>query len=188
MDKKDIRCFVAVDLPSAMRDQIAAMQNEIDVPGVKLVKPDLIHLTLKFLGDVAPRKVDQVTEALRKIEFPAFDAKVSGVGTFPGKTIRVVWIGAQGNFPELHRHVDDALAPLGFEREMREFSAHATIARVRRPNPEMNQLLASRLTPFKKVELGEFQVDRFLLKQSTLTPGGPIYDDLAHFVLVAHKV
>jgi len=187
MAKKEIRCFVAVDLPSAMRDQIATMQNEIDVPGVKLVKPDLIHLTLKFLGDVAPRKVDQVTEALRNIEFPAFDAKVGGVGTFPGRTIRVVWIGTQGNFFELHRHVDDVLAPLGFERETRKFSAHATIARVRRPNPEMNQLLASRLTPFKMVELGEFQVDRFLLKQSTLTPGGPIYDDLAHFVLV-HKV
>jgi len=183
MAQKSIRCFVAVDLPTAMRDQIAAMQNEIDVIGVKLVDPNLIHLTLKFLGDVPLNKVDVVEEALQKIEVPAFSAQVKGIGVFPGRSIRVIWIGALGQFAELHQQVDDALSPLGFERDNRKFSAHATIARVKRPNSEINQILASRLLPMKKVDLGDFLVDRFLLKKSTLTPQGPIYDDIATFNL-----
>ncbi|MHC1631802.1 MAG: RNA 2',3'-cyclic phosphodiesterase [Methanotrichaceae archaeon] len=185
MAQKSIRCFVAVDLPQNMRDQIAVMQREINVPGVKVVNSDLIHLTLKFLGDVPIRKVDRVVDSLRNIDLPAFSAKVRGVGTFPGRSIRVIWIGAEGQFSELHRQVDDTLGPLGFEKENREFSAHATIARVKHPNPDMSQMLASRLNQFKKerVELGEFQVNRFLLKKSTLTPKGPIYDDIATFAL-----
>jgi 2'-5' RNA ligase len=183
MAQKGIRCFVAVDLPSKMRDQIGVVQQEIDLPGVKLVQSNLVHVTLKFLGDVPSSKVDRLVEALRGIDHPSFTARVKGVGAFPGRSLRVIWIGAQGEFEGLHRLVDQALLPLGFEREGRRFSAHATIARVKRPGRDMNQLLSPRLSQFKEMDLGEFQVSEFVLKKSTLTPEGPIYEDIAAFPL-----
>lgn len=166
-----------------MRDEIAKVQEEIDLPGVRLVKPDLIHVTLKFLGDVPPSKVDRVVKALGGVRQSAFTAKVGGIGAFPGRSIRVVWIGAEGEFEGLFRAVEAALSPLGFDRERRKFTSHATIARVGRPSPETTSLLAARLAPFKEIDLGEFRADKFILKKSTLTPGGPIYEDVAAFPL-----
>ncbi|HPJ30276.1 MAG TPA: RNA 2',3'-cyclic phosphodiesterase [Methanothrix sp.] len=180
---RGIRSFVAVDLPEPMRDEIARVQREIDLPGVRLVDPGLIHVTLKFLGDVPLQKVDRVAEALGGAKRPAFTARVRGIGAFPGRSIRVVWIGAEGEFEGLFSAVEDALLPLGFERERRRFTSHATIARVSQPGPETTSHLASKLAPFRDVDLGEFRVETFLLKKSTLTPGGPIYEDIASFPL-----
>jgi 2'-5' RNA ligase len=181
--QRGVRCFVAVDLPDSMRDEIAKVQEEIDLPGVRLVKPGLIHVTLKFLGDVPLSKVDRVVEVLSSVKRPAFTAKVRGMGAFPGRSIRVVWIGAEGELEELFRAVEAALSPLGFEREGRRFTSHATIARVGRPSPETTTLLSSKLDPFRNIDLGEFRATEFLLKKSTLTPGGPIYEDIAAFSL-----
>ncbi|MGC9515800.1 RNA 2',3'-cyclic phosphodiesterase [Methanocrinis sp.] len=181
--EKGIRSFVAVDLPASIRDGIAKVQEEIDLPGVRLVKPGLIHVTIKFLGDVPPSKVGRVVEALEGVKRPAFTAKVRGVGAFPGRSIRVVWIGVEGEFEGLFRAVEEALSPLGFDRERRRFTAHATIARVARPSPETTGLLASKLAPYREIDLGEFRADEFILKKSTLTPGGPIYEDVAAFPL-----
>ena len=181
--EKGIRSFVAVDLPDPMRDEIKRIQREIDLPGVRLVDPGLIHITLKFLGDVPLKKVDRVAEALRGVNRQAFTARVRGIGAFPGRSIRVVWIGAEGEFEGLFSAVEDALVPLGFEREGRKFTSHATIARVSRPGPETTSLIASKLAPYKDVDLGEFRAEKFLLKKSTLTPGGPIYEDIASFPL-----
>jgi len=183
MVQSGIRCFVAIDLPGEMREEIAAVQNDIDVAGVKLVNSDLIHLTLKFLGDVPPPKLNKVKAALCDVAHPAFKAKVMGLGAFPGKSIRVIWIGAEGDFAELHRKVDLALDPLGFDRDGRAYSPHATIARVKQPSPRISQNLLKRLNPHKEIDLGEFLVDKFVLKKSTLTRGGPIYEDLEEFHL-----
>ena len=181
--EKGIRSFVAVDIPDSMREEIAKVQKEIDLPGVRLVKPGLIHVTLKFLGDVPLPKVERVVEALGGVSRPAFAARVRGVGAFPGRSIRVVWIGAEGEFEGLFHAVEAALSPLGFPRERRRFTSHATIARVGRPSPETTSLLAARLAPHRDVDLGEFRATEFLLKKSTLTPGGPIYEDVAAFPL-----
>ena len=180
---RGIRSFVAVEIPASIRDEIAVVQREIDLPGVRLVNPDLIHVTIKFLGDVPLPKVDRVVGALRAVEQPAFTARVAGIGTFPGRSIRVVWIGALGDFEPLFSAVEEALVPLGFPREARKFTSHATIARVGWPTPETTALLASKLAPYREVDLGEFTADEFILKKSTLTPGGPIYEDVASFLL-----
>ncbi len=183
--EKGVRSFVAVDLPSSIRDEIAKVQEEIDLPGVRLVEPNLIHVTLKFLGDVPLPKVERVVDALGGVRRPAFTARIGGMGAFPGRSIRVVWIGAEGEFEGLFRAVEAALSPLGFERERRRFTSHATIARVGRPSPETTSILSSKLAPFKDVNLGEFRAEEFVLKKSTLTPGGPIYEDVAAFPLTS---
>jgi 2'-5' RNA ligase len=178
-----IRCFVAVDLPAQMREEIGRLQSQIATEGLRLVRPELVHITLKFLGDVPEEEAEKVAEALRGVRAAPFAARVRGVGAFPGKIIRVIWLGLEGNFEELYQDVEAALAPFGFEREARGFSPHVTLGRVGRPSAETNRKLAPKMAALSDVDLGIFTVDRFLLKKSTLTRGGPIYDDLAEFPL-----
>jgi len=178
-----IRCFVAVELPSSMREEIGRLQNSIATNGLRLVKPELVHVTIKFLGDVPQENVGQVAEALGRVKAAPFPVRVKGMGAFPGRAVRVVWMGLEGNFQELYEKVEQALNPLGFAPEARGFSPHVTLGRVARPSAEMNRQLGARIANFSSSDLGSFTVDRFYLKKSTLTSGGPIYEDLAGFPL-----
>lgn len=178
-----IRCFVAVELPASMREEIGLLQERIATEGLRLVRPENVHVTIKFLGDVPEGKVLRVCEALAKVSVAPFDARVAGMGAFPGRTIRVVWLGLEGNFEELYQKVEAALAPLGFEREERGFSPHVTLGRVGRPDPQTGGRLAERIASLSSIDLGHFSVDRFYLKKSTLTRGGPIYENLAELPL-----
>jgi 2'-5' RNA ligase len=178
-----LRCFVAIELPESMRDEIGKIEEDLRTPGLRLVRPDLCHITLKFLGDVPPSRVDSVCEKLKLAKAEPFQVKVSGVGTFPGKSIRVVWLGLEGSFEELFRQVEMMLGPLGFRKEERKFSPHITLGRVGRPSAQISETIASRIAKFPEIDLGSFVVDRFFLKKSTLTRGGPIYENLAQFLL-----
>jgi len=178
-----MRCFVAVELPRPMREEIGRLQSRIATDGLRLVKAELVHVTIKFLGEVPQEKVGAVTEALGRVKAAPFPARVLGMGAFPGRTVRVVWLGLTGNFQELYQNVEQALRPLGFPPEARGFSPHVTLGRVARPDEEMNRRLGERIADFSSSDLGSFTVDRFYLKKSTLTRGGPIYEDLAGFPL-----
>ena len=178
-----IRCFVAVDLPGEMLDAIGSLQSQIATEGLRLVRPELVHVTIKFLGDVPETKVGRVKEALSKVVMAPFPAHVAGMGTFPGRDVRVVWLGLEGDFDELYEKVESALGPVGFQREARGFSPHVTLGRVGRPGPETNRELRPKIASLRAVDLGRFSVERFDLKKSTLTRGGPIYEDLAGFSL-----
>jgi 2'-5' RNA ligase len=166
-----------------MREEIGRLQSRIATDGLRLVKPELVHVTIKFLGELPEEKVGHVTEALGRVRFAPFPVRVLGMGAFPGRAVRVVWLGLTGNFQELYLNVEQALKHLGFAPEARGFSPHVTLARVARPNEEMNRQLGDRIADFSSSDLGSFTVDRFYLKKSTLTPGGPIYEDLAGFPL-----
>jgi 2'-5' RNA ligase len=178
-----VRSFVAVDLPASMHADIEGIQREIATNGLRLVKPGLVHVTLKFLGDVPEEGIDKVAEALGAVKAAPFTAHVRGMGAFPGRSVRVVWLGLEGNFEELYRKVEDALSPLGFEREARGFSPHVTLGRVGRPSTETTRMLSPKIAALSGTDLGSFTVDKFLLKKSTLTHGGPIYEDIAKFPL-----
>lgn len=178
-----LRCFVAVELPKSMRDEIGRIEEGLRMPGLRLVKPDLCHVTLKFLGDVPAQKIEKICETFSSIRVDPFDVVVRGMGAFPGRSIRVVWLGLEGDFSNLFRQVEDSLSRLGFERERRKFSPHVTLGRVGRPSQELSGQIATRLEKFSKVDLGSFSVDRIFLKKSTLTREGPIYEDLAEFLL-----
>jgi 2'-5' RNA ligase len=166
-----------------MRDAIGRLQSQIATNGLRLVQPELVHVTIKFLGDVPESKVERVTDALSKVKMAPFPAHVASMGTFPGRDIRVVWLGLEGDFEELFQLVESSLNTIGFQREARGFSPHITLGRVGRPGPETNREIHSKITALSGVDLGRFQVDRFYLKKSTLTRGGPIYEDLAGFAL-----
>lgn len=145
-----------------------------------------LHLTLKFLGDVAEERLSVVAGAIRgAVEGIApFDLEVGRLGAFPTPSRpRVLWAGltaGAGPAAELAGRVDQAVAALGFEPETRPFSGHVTLGRVRAPrrNPALERALGAGTGP-----LGRLRVERVSLMQSQLSPRGARYTELAASVL-----
>lgn len=178
-----VRSFVAVELPASFRQEIGRLHSRIATVGLRLVQPDLVHITLKFLGDVPEGRLDAVAAALGEVKAEPFPVRIKGIGAFPGKSVRVLWLGLEGDFSKLYLGIEKALEPLGFPPEKRGFSPHITLGRVGHPNVEISRQIQARMKELSGLDLGGFTVDRFYLKKSTLTRGGPIYENLAAFPL-----
>jgi 2'-5' RNA ligase len=171
-----MRLFVAVPLPDELKAKIADLGKEIEQDGIKLVKPENMHITLKFIGDVEEHKIGDIEQSLREASFSGFTCDAKGVGVFPNENyIRVVWTGAEsdGKLEALAEKVGKALA--GYGKKDR-FSSHITIARVKRRVD-----LKAFLEKHRQDELGPFDVSRFELMSSELKPGGPEYSVVATF-------
>jgi 2'-5' RNA ligase len=131
-----MRLFVALNLPKKERDRIfrsARRLRETDYP-VRWVDPEHYHITLKFLGEVHPDRVERIRRTLDRVArgTPAFDVRMGGFGAFPTiRKPRVVWVGAEPS-PALRclkQDLEWALAECGFEREMRAFHPHLSLGR-----------------------------------------------------------
>jgi len=184
-----VRSFVAVPLDAAAQRALVALERELAraAPELKWVDPELMHLTLKFLGDVAEERLPEVTSAVRAAlaPFRAFDVQLSGAGAFPDPAhARVLWAGAGAGTPELAslaRAVEEAVEPLGFERESREWRAHVTLSRVKTRLREPAKLQEALAAPH---ELPRFRVDRVHLMKSEQSPRGLSYTPLATMELM----
>ncbi|HUL61656.1 MAG TPA: RNA 2',3'-cyclic phosphodiesterase [Methanocella sp.] len=175
-----IRTFIAVNLSQAIRDRIGEAERDFAIRGVKLVDPRLVHVTLKFLGNVDEGRIDAIADALKAVRVAPFAADVRGIGGFPNeRSPRVIWIGAEpgGTFVDLNRQVEDAMAGLGFAREGR-FKPHVTIGRVKFPDPEQKQRLPGLFERYRAFDAGSMPVDRIHVMKSTLSPKGPKYEAL----------
>lgn len=134
-----IRTFIALDLPPAIHQAIERLSLELQrtQAAVSWVKPGRMHLTLKFLGDVQPEKIGEISTALERVTSNTLPFRIRpvGCGAFPStKQMRVVWVGLQGDLDPLKRlqqDLEDAMASSGFERETRSFKPHLTLGRVR---------------------------------------------------------
>ncbi|MFB3816244.1 MAG: RNA 2',3'-cyclic phosphodiesterase [Candidatus Methylomirabilales bacterium] len=183
----DLRLFVAVTLPDAVRARLARAQERLRAvqADVSWVKPENIHLTLKFIGETEVKRLPRIQAALQGVgaEVAAFALMLAGVGTFGGRVPRVVWAGtAEGAeaLATLAGRVDDALGRVGIAKERRAFSPHATLGRVRSPrNAEALVAAAAALDEtFGRVAVGEF-----VLMQSRLHPQGSVYTPLDRVAL-----
>jgi 2'-5' RNA ligase len=176
-----IRSFIAVELPEKFIPEIERIGSMIKIPGVKLVEPGLVHITMKFLGDINEDKVEPIASALSEIKCKPFEAGIKGIGVFPKPSyVRVVWIGAHGDFDTLHREVERVLSPFRFDKGG-DFTTHATLARVKQP---VNRIeLMEKIKNIEDADLGTFSVSSISLKKSTLTPRGPIYETLKEIKL-----
>ncbi|MEM3086612.1 MAG: RNA 2',3'-cyclic phosphodiesterase [Halobacteria archaeon] len=182
-----MRLFLALEIPESVRSRLVQLQG--DLPGkLKLVEPQNIHITLKFLGEVAEPRAADVRGALAPLETPAFGAGATGFGVFPGPgNPRVLWAGMGRGAAEaaaLSREVDGRLAPLGFPREKR-FVPHATLARVKFMDGAGKARLRALLEARRGSVFGEWRVGTVALKKSTLTPAGPLYSDVEVFPLAS---
>ncbi len=146
---------------------------------LRVVAPENLHVTLKFLGEIREDQVHEVTQAMDRAlkGFTSFEARLRGLGAFPGMGyIRVIWVGiVNEELVKMQRALDAELAKLGFPRE-KKFHPHLTLARVksRRGLDRVRGYLAEHADK----DYGEALVDRVELKKSVLTPRGPIYSSL----------
>jgi len=182
-----MRAFVAIELPEELRRTLAREQARFSAvcPDARWTRPEGIHLTLKFLGQISDEQVAEVKKALGRIgRFPKFTARAQGYGFFPdAKRPRVFWVGldAPPDLAMLAKRVEAAMADIGFPPENRSFSPHLTLARfkVPRPQPKLQELLAQQ----ENQVLGTFEVSEFFLWESKLSPKGAEYRKVAHFPL-----
>ena len=172
-----MRCFIAIDLPKDVKTEIARLQKELPDAKMNLVKLDNVHFNMKFLGELNQPEIDKVRAALERLKFPKFSAKLSGLGVFPEPTfIRVVWAGVdpKDKFIQLHDALENELAKEGFRKDS-VFENHATLARIKFIKEKkwfVDELSKIKFHPV------EFSVKSIILKKSTLTPEGPVYDSL----------
>jgi len=168
-----------VELDPGFTEKIRNLQDRFSDFDLKFVDPELVHITLKFLGNVDESIVPSLSAALDSITCEPFEAKVGGLGVFPKPSNpKVLWLGATGSFRALHDGVENLLEPFKFEKDDREFTAHATLARVKSLKKEPKNAFINTVKELKDIEIGTMWVNRVLLKKSTLTPKGPIYETL----------
>ncbi len=171
-----IRTFIAVEFPERFVPEIEKIESMLNTPGIKLVEPKQVHITMKFLGDISEDKVEPIASALSQVNCKPFEARIKGVGVFPKPAyIKVIWLGAEGNFEALHIEVERVLTPFRFEKDDK-FSPHATLARVKMLKEKA--ALLEKIKKLENVDLGTMNVESITLKKSTLTPQGPIYETL----------
>jgi 2'-5' RNA ligase len=191
-----LRCFVAIDLAPAVREAVARAQAELrrlaPRADVRWVDPASLHLTLKFLGEVPPARVDAIAAALAVVagEHAPLVLRAAGLGAFrSARRARVLWAGITAGITELVRlaaGVDDALAGLGFARESRPFTGHVTLARVR--SPRETAPLAGALEAASERELGAWRAAEVVLYRSYLRPSGAVYEALARCPLGGPRI
>ena len=189
----DIRAFIAIELNSELKSELADSITRLRVKhpkSVKWVNPEGIHLTIKFLGDVPEEKIFDIKNILSKISSTSypFRLRLGRAGAFPNlRSPRVAWVGMEGDIPELlalQRQVETAMIPLGFTAEKKPFSAHLTLGRVREyaSKSEMS-ILGQDLSTLQIRQDINLDADNFCLMKSTLTPRGAIYEQLIKFTL-----
>ena len=177
------RSFIAFDIsePNILRG-ITEVQGLLQATGadLKIVEPQNIHITMKFLGDIRSSMIDDVHDVMKNVYVKAFDVGLKNVGVFPSLSrMNVVWIGITNGFEELSRiaeSLETGLKNLGFPPENRKFSAHLTIIRVK--SAKNKDVLVHKIDDLVGLEFGSIRVNSLKLKKSVLTPSGPIYSTL----------
>lgn len=182
-----MRTFIAIELPQEIKDFFKGIQDQLksSQADVKWVEPKNIHLTLKFLGEIDERKIDEVIEVARGLakENKLFYIRLSSVGAFPNANYpRVIWIGidkGDAQVKQIASLLEEGLSRVGLPKEKRPFSSHITIGRVRSGlnRKNLTDALSNVALNFNQASL-EFPVEKIILFKSTLTPGGPIYEAL----------
>lgn len=172
-----MRLFIAIDF-NELKNYFTELQKQLpNNTRLSLVKS--FHLTLKFLGEVQPNKIDEIIGILKTIKFEPFSAYLNSIGIFPTENyIRVVWVGLnpEERILELQKQIDESLKKL-FKKE-KNFKAHITLCRVK--YPEDKKTFVEQVKKIK-VENKKIEIKDFRLVKSTLSPKGPIYEDLEVF-------
>jgi 2'-5' RNA ligase len=182
-----MRLFVALDLEPSILSSLQALMNELKSTGadVRWVRPEGMHLTLKFIGEVAEEMPPRIEEALRRVT-SAEPARLSfrGLGYFPNpRRPSVFWVGvdASENLPPVAAEIEAALEPLGIRREKRDYRPHLTLGRFK--GSQGLSRLQEKIRSLPTTEFGEQEARAFFLYQSRLSPRGAQYTKLAEFPL-----
>jgi len=184
-----VRLFVALEIPAAVRDNLATLVKDLrnSEPKARWVRPENLHVTLKFLGETPSEKLEDIRKALSAVhsEQPV-ELDFRGLGFFPDeRRPRVVWAGvdASPNVQSLAASIDQALEKIGFPREDRPFTPHLTLARF--SSPRITEKLRAAMQQNMARESGLLKTNEFHLIESKLKPSGAEYTRLASFSFAA---
>jgi len=194
-----MRIFIGIDLDPEVRTRIERFLEGVEgfAPEARWVRPESLHITLKFVGEQTPDRVQAITEHLQRVESSAFEVRAGGYGFFPtAKAPRIFWIGihAGPQLAELAKSIDMDVAEVGIPREDRPYSPHLTLARVgagrRSGSPKWRKgdgpsatfaVLEKRLAAMGELDFGKLTAREFILYQSQLSPKGSKYTKLQRF-------
>jgi 2'-5' RNA ligase len=180
-----MRVFIAIEVPDGIKREMAKAQERLKHSGADAgwARPEGIHLTLKFLGEVLEAKIDEIKDTLARAVVAAsrFRLEIAGAGAFPSsKNPRVVWLGVLGDIDKLEalwRSVEESMAAIGFDREKRVFSPHLTLARIKYLRPRFSWQKA--IDSIQDIHFAGFEVDHISLMSSELKPSGAVYTEIA---------
>ena len=185
---ESIRTFIAVTLDESVKEIIKALVDNFKTLNLDLkwVEIKNIHLTLKFLGDVSPEKIEKTTSILKEClsDIKPIATHLTSLGTFPPhRNPRVFWIGlddSKRNLTQLAEKLEGKLGSIGFAPEERDFKAHVTLARIK--SMKNMSLFQQKIETFRLPEQ-TFTLKDIVLFKSVLTPTGPIYEPIQTFHL-----
>jgi 2'-5' RNA ligase len=187
-----MRCFIAIDIDEEIKSGLALLQKQIaDEAGlkkgaVKWVDTKTMHLTLKFLGEIKDAQAVEVCELVKQAagENKAFDLVVESVGSFGGRSARILWVGANDendNLLSLQNDIEEKLASAGWPKEARNFQGHLTLCRIK--DVKAGRKLADIAQNYENVKIGSVLIDSVSVYQSELRPDGPVYTKLGNYKL-----
>ena len=175
-----IRSFIAFDInePDVLERLTEAQRKLVETgASLKLVNPENIHITVRFLGNISVGIVNKIYEAMEKVDFKPFLVEIKGLGAFPRLSFpRVIWAGIHQGADKLQNifeQLEPQLRKLGFQPDPKGFSPHITIARVKTGRNRAE--LVKCIETLSNEKFGEITANCLRLKKSTLTPKGPIY-------------
>lgn len=190
-----IRAFIAIELPDAIQKELARLQDKMAAwhePNIKLVAPESIHLTLKFLGNVATHRLPELEKGLETAtsQSQPFKLELDTLGAFPNHSHpEIIWCGLKGNLAQLmqlQRMIEACLVRLNFPAETRPFSPHLTLARLRREiDAKKRENLTAKLGESLFTEDLSLTIEGLSLMQSRLTPKGAVHTRLAEFLFTS---
>ncbi|MBI5378790.1 MAG: RNA 2',3'-cyclic phosphodiesterase [Nitrospirae bacterium] len=183
-----VRTFVAIEVPPPIKEALARVQQTLRQSGaeVRWVRMEGIHLTLKFLGEVAPTQIPALREGLASVcgRVPPFPVQIGGPGFFPnsgkGSRPRVIWIGVEdprGMLSTLQEGIEETCTRLGFPPEGRPYQPHLTLGRVQ--GSRRLEALREAVAGLQGQAVGAFDAREVVLMQSDLRPSGAVYTPLA---------
>lgn len=185
---EQIRSFIAIELPAELKLELVQLEAQLksgEQLGVKWVDPDGIHLTMKFLGNIAVDRVEGITRAMEEAVrgISPFQLKVKELGVFPNfKRVQVAWVGLSGEvdkLAQLQKRIESNLTPLGFAPESRPFAPHLTLARLRaQTSPDEKQRFGQLIANTTFEAAHTIEVDAINLMKSQLTREGAIYSQI----------
>ncbi|MBI2670875.1 RNA 2',3'-cyclic phosphodiesterase [Candidatus Woesearchaeota archaeon] len=176
-----MRTFISIEIPREIKDKIVNTQNDLKKLDIDATYPfkKNIHVTLLFLGEKTDDRIKEIKERLFILKFNKFTVELKGLGAFPNlNRINVVWIGSNSN--ELI-YLNDAICKQINQKNDKDFSVHLTITRIK--SSKNIDKIRDFIKQNRDINFGSFEVKSFVLKKSTLTSSGPIYEDLETFYL-----
>jgi 2'-5' RNA ligase len=184
------RTFVAVELSPAVRQRACDLIERFKASDTRVtwVVPENMHLTLKFLGEQTDSELVDICRAVQAAvkPLPRFEFRCHGAGAFPScQRPRTLWIGVEQGadaLKQLHQHVEEALAKLGYPKENRDFQPHLTVGRVRSGGPAV-EILGQLVQKAEDFQVGTVQTSEVVVYGSFLQRGGPRYEVLARAAL-----